>query len=225
MEMIIGDKVWSTWSMRPWLVLKHTGSPFTETLVRLRRENSEEVRDALIAAGSPSGLAPVLRDGAVTIWDSLAISEYLAEKFPAARLWPTDPVARALGRAAATEMHSGFTSLRGECPMDLRRHEPATLIPAALAPATQENVRRIIGLWRELLRRFGGPFLLGAEWSIADAFFTPVATRFRSYGVHLTDYGDDGSAGAYAVRLLETPEYLAWEHEALTDERVLSGAL
>ncbi len=220
MEMIIGDKVWSTWSMRPWLVLKHTGAPFTETLVRLRRENSDEVRAALITAGSPSGLAPALKDGAVTIWDSLAISEYLAEKFPAARLWPADSVARALGRAAAAEMHSGFTSLRGECPMDLRRDEPATL-----TPATQENVRRIVSLWCELLKRFGGPFLLGARWSIADAFFTPVATRFRSYGVQPTDYGDDGSARAYAVRLLETPEYLAWEYEALTDQRVLSGAI
>lgn len=220
MEMIIGDKVWSTWSMRPWLVLKRTGAPFTETLIRLRRENSEEVRDAAVAAGSPSGLVPVLKDGTVTIWDSLAISEYLAEKFPAAGLWPTDPVARALGRAATAEMHSGFNSLRGECPMDLRRHEPVTL-----TPATQENVRRIVGLWGDLLRRFGGPFLLGGQWSIADAFFTPVATRFRSYGVHPTDYGDDGSACAYAARLLETPEYLAWEHEALTDERVLSSAI
>jgi glutathione S-transferase len=117
-------------------------------------------------------------------------------------------------------MHSGFTALRGECPMDLRRDEPA-----ALTPATQQNVRRIVGLWRDLLRRFGGPFLLGAQWSIADAFFTPVATRFRSYGVNPTDYGDDGSAGAYAVLLLEMPEYLIWEHEALTDERVLSSAV
>ena len=160
---------------------------------------------------------PALKDGALTVWDSLAICEYLAERFPAARLWPADPAARALGRAAAAEMHSGFSSLRGECPMDLTRREAATL-----TPATEENVRRLVSLWRDLLRRFGGPFLLGAEWSIADAFYTPVATRLRSYHIHPTDHGDDGSAGAYAARLLETPEYLEWERGALSDERVIA---
>ena len=215
MELLIGDKVWSTWSMRPWLVLRRTGAPFTETLIRLRRETSEEVRIAAIAAGSPTGLVPVLKDGGVTVWDSLAISEYLAERFPAAGLWPADPAARALGRAAAAEMHSGFASLRGECPMDLARREPATL-----SPATEENVRRIVELWRDLLARFGGPFLLGEGWSIADAFFTPVATRFRSYFVPLTEHGDDGTATAYAARLLLAPEYLEWERGALADERV-----
>jgi glutathione S-transferase len=214
MELLIGDKVWSSWSMRPWLVLKHTGAPFTETLIRLRRETSEEVRDAAIAAGSPTGLVPALKDGPVTVWDSLAISEYLAERFPGAALWPADPAARALGRAAAAEMHSGFPSLRGECPMDLTLRAPTEV-----SPATQENVRRIVELWRDLLARFGGPFLLGEAWSITDAFYTPVATRFRTYVIPLTDHGDDGTAGAYAVRLLETPEYLAWEQDALTDER------
>ena len=215
MELLIGDKVWSTWSMRPWLALKHTGAPFTETLIRLRRENSEEVRHAAQAAGSPTGLVPVLKDGAVTVWDSLAICEYLAERFPAAGLWPDDPAARALGRAAAAEMHSGFSSLRGECPMDLSRREAITL-----TPATEENVRRLVAMWRELLKRFAGPFLLGPHWSIADAFYTPVATRLRTYHIHLTDHGDDGSAGAYAARLLEAPEYMEWERGALSDERV-----
>ena len=215
MELLIGDKVWSTWSMRPWLVLKHTGAPFTETLIRLRRENSDEVRHAAQAAGSPTGQVPALKDGAVTVWDSLAICEYLAERFPAARLWPADPAARALGRSAAAEMHSGFSSLRGECPMDLTRREHMTL-----TPATEDNVRRLVVMWRDLLKRFGGPFLLGSDWSIADAFYTPVATRLRTYHIHLTDHGDDGSAGAYAARLLETPEYLEWEHGALSDERV-----
>ena len=219
MELLIGDKAWSTWSMRPWLVLKRTGAPFTETLIRLRREDSAVVQAAARAAGSPSGLVPALKDGELVIWDSLAISEYLAERFPQARLWPADPAARALGRAAAAEMHSGFTSLRGECPMDLTRRSPSTI-----TPATEDNVRRIVALWRDLLRRFGGPFLLGADWSIADAFYTPVATRLRSYGIHLTDHGDDGAAGAYAERLLETPECLAWEQGALADPRVAEGS-
>ena len=218
MELLIGDKVWSSWSMRPWLALKHTGEPFAETLIRLRRENSADVREAAKAAGSPSGLVPVLKDGEVTVWDSLAISEYLAERLPGAGLWPADPVRRALGRAAAAEMHSGFPSLRGELPMDLAHHETATL-----TPATAENVERIVEVWRDLLSRFGGPFLLGQQWSIADAFYTPVATRFRTYEVHLTDYGDDGAAGAYAARLLETPVYVEWERGALSDERVAGG--
>lgn len=206
MELIIGDRQWSTWSLRPWLVLKRTGAPFQETVVALRQGQATE---AAIAARSPSGLVPALKDGDLTIWDSLAISEYLAERFPDARLWPADPPARALARAAAAEMHSGFASLRGECPMELNA-EPRV---AELSEATHRNVRRIVALWSELLKRFGGPFLAG-EWSIADAFFTPVATRFRTYGVKLTDHGDTGLAGAYAERLLETPEFLAWEKAA-----------
>jgi glutathione S-transferase len=211
MEILIGDKVWSTWSMRAWLPLKHTGAPFTETLVRLRTEpTTANIR----AAGSPSGLVPVLKDGDTTVWDSLAIGEYLAEKFPAAALWPADPAARALGRSAAAEMHSGFASLRGECPMDL-----ALRSEVELSEATHQDIRRIVELWNGLLGRFGGPFLLGPAWSIADAFHTPVATRLRSYGVKLTDFGDQGAAGAYAERLLEQPEFLDWEKAALADVR------
>jgi glutathione S-transferase len=210
MELLIGDKLWSSWSMRPWLALKRTGAPFTETLIRLRRE--ETGADAR-AAGSPTGQIPVLLDGEVTVWDSLAICEYLADRFPQAALWPADPVARALGRAAAAEMHGGFTSLRGECAMDL-----SLKTVAELSEATQINIRRISALWNDLLGRFGGPFLLG-DWSIADAFYTPVATRFRSYGVHLSDYGDSGPAGAYSERLLQQPDYLEWEAAALADVR------
>src|SRR3989442_13139633 len=114
MELLIGDKVWSTWSMRPWLVLKHAGAPFTETLVRLRWEGTS---DAAAQAGSPSRMVPVLKDGELTVWDSLAICEYLAERLPRAKLWPGDATARAQGRSAVAEMHSGFASLRGECPM------------------------------------------------------------------------------------------------------------
>jgi glutathione S-transferase len=206
MELLIGDKDWSTWSMRPWLVLKHAGEPFTETLIYLRRIESSD--DASMA-GSPSRLVPVLKDGDLVIWDSLAICEYLAEALPKAKLWPADPAARALGRAAAAEMHSGFSSLRGECPMDLtlRTH-------AELSEMTHKDIRRMVALWSGLLARFGGPFLLG-DWSIADAFFTPVATRFRSYGVALSDYGDQGPAGAYCERLLNTPEFREWDADAL----------
>lgn len=204
MELVIGTKKWSTWSLRPWLVLKRAGLPFTETEVPLRRdgETSEAIRPH-----SPSGLVPALKDGELTIWDSLAISEYLAEKVPA--LWPSDSAARARARAAAAEMHSGFSSLRGECPMDLTR-EPRAV---ELSEATHKDIRRIVGLWSEMLGRHKGPFLAG-DWSIADAFYTPVATRFRTYGVMLSDYGDAGPAGEYCERLLETPEFKEWEAAA-----------
>jgi glutathione S-transferase len=204
MELVIGTKAWSTWSMRPWLVLKKTGADFTETLIALRQESG--LTEASIRPHSPSGLVPALKDGALTIWDSLAICEYLAERYPDAGLWPGDPAARALARAAAAEMHSGFSSLRGECPMDLVA-EPRV---AELSEATHKDIRRIVALWNALLGQFGGPFLGGAEWGIADAFYTPVATRFRTYGVKLSDFGDAGPAGQYAERLLERPEFKAW---------------
>lgn len=205
MELVIGTKAWSTWSLRPWLVLTHLGAPFTETLVQLRQPDNRT--RAQILAHSPSGKAPALKIAeGVVIWDSLAICEYLAEQFPDAGLWPSDPVARALARAAAAEMHSGFGSLRGECPMDLN----AEIHSATLSEATQGDIRRIVELWNGLLARFGGPFLGGAAWGIADAFYTPVASRFRTYGVKLSDYGDEGAAGAYCERLLETPAFAAW---------------
>ena len=210
MEIVIGTRKWSSWSLRAWLALKHTGQPFSETLIQLREfARTEET----IEPHSPSKLVPVLKDGDLTVWDSLAVCEYLNERYPAARLWPEDAAARALGRSAAAEMHSGFASLRGECPMDL-----TLSLHADLTEATAKDVRRIVALWSDLRARFSGdePYLLGA-WSIADAFFTPVATRFRSYQVRLSDYGDMGAAGAYCEALLQTPEFKAWEAAALAE--------
>ena len=208
MELVIGDKTLSSWSMRPWLALKRTGAPFVETLVSLRHP---ETAANIAAAGSPSGLVPILKDDGLTVWDTLAICEYLAETHPAANLWPADPARRALGRSAAAEMHAGFASLRGECPMDIVRRTKADV-----SEATAANLGRLVALWTGLLARFGGPYLVG-DWSIADAFYTPVATRLRTYGLRLTDFGDDGAAGAYAARLLETPEFLAWEEGAVAE--------
>ena len=202
MEIVIGTKRWSTWSMRPWLVLRRAGLSFTETLVELREQNG--VSEAAIRVHSPSGLVPVLKDGDLTIWDSLAIAEYLAGLTPG--LWPIEPARRALARSAAAEMHSGFGALRGECPMDLTATPRAT----ALSEAAQKDVRRIVAVWSALLDRFGGPFLVG-DWSIADAFFTPMATRFRTYGIAPGDHGGTAAADAYLQLLLETPEFLEWE--------------
>jgi glutathione S-transferase len=203
LELVIGTKRWSSWSMRPWLALKHAGVAFDERLITLRQHGVSET----IAQYSPSGMVPALKDGDLVIWDSLAICEYLHETLPQAKLWPDDASARALGRSAAAEMHSGFGSLRGECPMELTK-EPHV---HELSEATHLDIRRIVTLWSDLRGRFKdkGEFLVGA-WSIADAFFTPVATRFHTYGVQLSDFGDHGDAAAYADSLLKTPEYLAW---------------
>ncbi len=206
MEIVVGTKTWSTWSLRPWLTLKRTGAPFAETLVQLREV---ETSTAEILRHSPSGLVPVLKVDGLVIWDSLAICEYLAERFPEAGLWPADPAQRALARSVTAEMHSGFGDLRRECPMDL-----GLVTTAELSEGVQANVRRIVGVWTDCLARSGGPFLFG-DWSIADAFYTPVATRFRSYGVDLSALGDaDGKAAAYRDALLATPEFLEWEAAA-----------
>ena len=205
MEIVIGTKNWSTWSLRPWLALKRCDVDFVETLVPLRWDTSSEA----IAVHSPTGLVPVLKDGALTIWDSLAICEYLNDRFPEAKLWPADPTARALARSATAEMHSGFGPLRKECPMEVD-----AVRTVELSPATEANIRRIVSLWAQLRQTYQaqGPFLVGS-WSIADAFFTPVATRFRTYGIDLAAYGDDGSAAAYCEALLTTPEFLEWQSD------------
>jgi glutathione S-transferase len=203
MELVIGDKTFSSWSLRPWLVLKRTGAPFTETLVRLRQADTA----TMTVRYSPTAKVPVLHDDELVVWDSLAICEYLADKFPQAGLWPAEMAARATGRSAVAEMHSGFPSLRGELSMDL-----SVSRVAEVSEATRADIRRVVQLWTSLRERFGqgGPWLLG-QWSIADAYYTPVATRFRSYGVRLTDYGDLGVAGAYCEQLLEQPDFLEWE--------------
>jgi glutathione S-transferase len=210
MKLVIGTRKWSSWSMRPWLAMTRAGLAFEDILVALRQLDTAQALESY----SPSGQCPVLIDGDLTLWDSLAICEYVADRFPEAGLWPADIGVRALARAACAQMHAGFKSLRGECPMDLAA-PPQTM---DLTEATQAEVRAIVGLWRELRARqgAGGPFLLG-PWSIADAYYTPVATRFRTYGVDLAAYGDDGTAAAYNALLLEQPEYRAWERLALMD--------
>ena len=209
MQLVIGTKSWSTWSLRPWLALRRTGQPFEELLIRLRWDGAaDEIRSV-----SPSGKVPALKDGDLTVWDSLAICEYLAERFPAAHLWPADSAARAVARAVTAEMHSGFQALRSTCPMEL-----ALRTVADLDSATAADVTRIVAIWRETRHRFGagGPWLFGA-WSIADAFYTPVATRFRSYGIDLAAHGDDGTAAAYQATLLADADFLAWEADALAE--------
>jgi glutathione S-transferase len=207
MQLVIGDKTFSSWSLRPWLVLKHLGLDFEETSIRLRQPDT--AADA--ARFSPSGKVPVLRDGDVTTWDSLAICEYLAERHP--DLWPANAADRAEARSVCAEMHGGFPSIRGELSMDLGlTHE------AEISEATRIELQRIVRLWSSLRERHAaaGPFLFGA-WSIADAYFTPVATRLRTHGVTLGDYGDAGAAATYSQLLLAQPELKEWEEGAAAE--------
>jgi glutathione S-transferase len=206
---VIGDKAWSSWSLRPWLAAKVAGVPFREVLIRLRQPDTAEQ----IARHSPSARVPVLRRGSLTIWDSLSICEHLAEIVPQARLWPEDAHARAVARSVSAEMHSGFHALRKEFPMDFHSRIEGH-IPSDQA---QTDISRITAIWRESRHDFGanGPFLFGA-FTIADAMYAPVVTRFRTYGIDLAQFGDDGTAAGYAETLLAMPEMQEWgEGEAV----------
>jgi glutathione S-transferase len=209
MHIVIGTRNWSSWSLRPWLALKRTGAAFDETLIALRRPDTA----AAAQAASPSGKVPVLTDGETTVWDSLAICEYLADRYPQAELWPADLAARAVGRSVCAEIHSGLAALRSECPMDL-----ALRASTEVSEAAGKDIGRVVHLVGDLRARYGseGPFLLGA-WSIADAFLTPIATRFRSHRLDPAVCGDDGTVRAYFSALLSTPQFLEWERLARED--------
>ncbi|WP_207483495.1 glutathione S-transferase N-terminal domain-containing protein [Arenibaculum pallidiluteum] len=201
-ELFIANKNYSSWSLRPWVLMRERAIPFRETLVPFSEGSSFEA----FRRFSPTGRVPCLRDGEVVVWDSLAITEYLAERHPG--LWPADPVARAWARCAAAEMHSGFGVLRDRCSMNVGLRIRLAETPEALL----RDVRRIGELWEEGLARFGGPFLAGAEFTAVDAFFAPVAFRVRTYGLEL-----GAVAAAYAAQLLELPSMRQWETEALAE--------
>jgi glutathione S-transferase len=204
-RLVIGDKNTSSWSLRPWLAMRHAGIPFEEVNIKLRQPDTK----AHILRHSPAGKVPILltADGQ-TIWDSLAILEFLAEAHPQARLWPEGRSARAFARSVSAEMHSGYAALREHCPMELLARTPMAKLPDAV----DAEVRRIVALWRECRRRFGaaGPLLFGA-FTAADAMYAPVATRFRTYLPDLAPYGDDGTAQAYVDALLGLPAMVEWE--------------
>lgn len=202
-RLVIGNKNTSSWSLRPWLLMTEAGLPFEEVKVNLRAPDRKEQ----ILAHSAAGKVPVLKHGDLVIWDSLAIAEYLAERHPEAKLWPEDPDARAMARCVAAEMHSGFQALREHCPMDFLGRAPKTEHPDPVPL----NIRRIIEMWTECRRRFGagGPFLF-SRFSIADAMYAPVASRFRTYVPDLTAFGDDGTSAAYIDALFALPGMKAW---------------
>ena len=212
MELVIGDRAYSTWSLRPWLVLKRCGADFTTTEVRLNRDDTAEQ----IARHSPSGKVPVLKVEGETIWDSLSISVWCAERYPNAKLWPADAHARWMARSVTCEMHSAFMTLRNECGMGPDHPMVGEPGPAhAPTEALSAELRRLVAMWREARGRFGGggDYLFG-QWSMPDAFFTPVACRIRHYQLDLAAHGDDGTAAAYVRTLLNDPDFLEWERLA-----------
>ncbi len=202
LKLAIANRTYSSWSLRAWLVLERTRVPFDEIVIPLRQPDT----DAEIRKRSPSGRLPCLLDGAVVVWDSLAIAEYLAERFPQTRLWPTDPQARAAARSVCAEMHSGFMALRQTLPMNIRRRRPGGFE----APSVAADIQRITRIWMDMRLAFGsgGPYMF-REWGIADAFFTPIAARFRTYGVPLPP-----EAAEYRDTLLTWPSFRRWEAEA-----------
>ncbi|MEP6701963.1 MAG: glutathione S-transferase family protein [Betaproteobacteria bacterium] len=210
--LYIGNKNYSTWSLRGWLVTRASGAPFSEKLVSLNANEHAGVYQEF----SPSGLVPCLVDGQTTVWDSLAITEYLHERHPG--LWPAEATARAWARSICAEMHSGFRTLRGEMGMCIR--ERVDVRP--WSPALARDIERITAIWNETLKRHGadggkGGLLFGS-FCAADAFFGPVAFRFRTYGVE-----PDGAAGKYLSALLAHPYMQEWERAALAETEIVEA--
>jgi glutathione S-transferase len=202
-QLYIANKNYSSWSLRPWLLMRHLEIGFAEHLVPFGQESSWESYRKI----SPSGKVPCLIDGGSTVWDSLSIVEYLAERHAA--VWPADSDARAWARSAAAEMHSGFTELRNRCPLSCGIRARLKETPAGLA----RDIGRIGVLWNDGLRRFGGPFLSGKLFTAVDAFFAPIAFRVQTYGLTL-----DAASAAYAARLLDLRSMREWYADGLKEK-------
>ncbi|MBK8458306.1 MAG: glutathione S-transferase [Phyllobacteriaceae bacterium] len=201
-ELFIANKNYSSWSLRPWAVMKALGIPFRETLVHfIDGANFDRFRKF-----APNGKVPCLHHDGRIVWDSLAIAEYLAERHDG--VWPKDEAARAWARSAAAEMHSGFSTLRNHRPMNIG----VRIEPASTDAATAADIARIDELWCEGLERFGGPFLAGAAFTAVDAFFSPVAYRAQTYGIVLSDKAAD-----YAAHLRAQPFLMEWEEAGLAE--------
>jgi glutathione S-transferase len=210
LQLVIGNKNYSSWSMRPWLALRANRIAFEEVFIALYTGEADKKK---ILGFTRSGKVPVLIDGDVTIWDSLAIIEYVAERFAEARLWPEDRAARAHARSISAEMHSGFGALRNECGMNL--HRPVGAI--ALSAAASADIARIQQIWIECRERYGktGPFLFGA-FGGADAMFAPVVHRFRTYAVEVAPAARD-----YMDAMMSLPAFDEWTRAALAETLVI----
>jgi glutathione S-transferase len=208
LHLVIGNKNYSSWSFRPWIAMKAAGVVFEETVISLEAKDFK----ARVLALSGAGRVPVLLDGDVRIWESIAILEYLAEKFPAPRLWPENLAARAQARAVAAEMHAGFLPLRRQLPMNMWRPVKARALDAEAAA----NVARIDTIFSECLAEYGGPFLFGTRFGAADAMYAPVVSRFHTYAVEVS-----GAARAYMDAVMGLPAWREWRAAALAEPWVL----
>jgi glutathione S-transferase len=210
LTLVIGNKNYSSWSFRPWIALRVAGIAFDEILIPIYEPGSKE----RILQHSPAGKVPVLLDGEVRVWESLAILDYLAERFPQARLWPADPAARAHARAVSAEMHAGFVPLRRHCPMNMWRPVKEREQP----PDVLANVRRIETIFADCRERFGqgGPFLFGA-FGAADAMYAPVVSRLHTYGISVNP-----TAQAYMQAVMALPAWDEWRAAALKEQWVLA---
>jgi glutathione S-transferase len=207
LTLVIGNKNYSSWSMRPWLALRANNIPFEEVLIPLYTDNPADKQRIL--SYSRAGKVPSLVDGDMTVWDSLAIIEYLAERFPDTKLWPNDRAMRAHARSISAEMHSGFVALRNECGMNL--HRPVGAV--ALSDDAKANIARIDEIWRDCRQRYGrlGPFLFGA-FTGADAMYAPVVHRFHTYAI---DVGAE--AKAYMETMMALPAFREWTEAGLAE--------
>jgi glutathione S-transferase len=213
LTLYVGNKNYSSWSMRPWVLLTQVGIGFEEVMVRFDSFDAGSQFKQTLSRLTPTGKVPLLVDseieGELAIWDTLAIAEYLAEKFPHLDLWPKDLSARARARSICAEMHSGFTALRGNCPMNIEASLPEVgQLIWRDKPAVRADVARLVAMWSELLERHGGPLLFGG-FTIADAYFAPVCMRLRTYALPVPPV-----TAAYVERLSALPGVRAWVEQA-----------
>jgi glutathione S-transferase len=207
MQLIIGNQNYSSWSFRPWIAMKTLGIPFEQIVIPFGEPLGNPEFKTRLAAYTPAGLVPVLVDGDVHVWETLAIMEYLAEKFPEKRLWPSDVKKRAEARALSSEMHAGFTALRGQCPMNMRR----PVRTRALSDAALANVKRVEAMWTDARARHGGPFLFG-NFCAADAMYAPMVARLHTYGIKV-----NREALAYMETMMALPAWAEWKAAALKE--------
>ena len=216
LKLYIGNKNYSSWSMRPWVLLKQAQIPFEEVKLRFDSFDPGSTFKAAAHAVNPVGKVPALLDGDLAVWDTLAIAEYLAEQFPDKHLWPADKADRARARSVCAEMHSGFGALRSACPMNIEASLPDI---GALAlrdkPGVRADLDRLVTMWSELLAQHGGPMLFGA-FGIADAYFAPVVMRMRTYGLPVP-----APVAAYIERVCALPGVKAWIDGALAEKDFL----
>jgi glutathione S-transferase len=214
MKLYIGNKNYSSWSMRPWVMLKNAGIAFEEIKLRFdSMDPGSEFKNA-IEKINPVGKVPVLVDGALTVWDTLAIAEYAAESFPEKQLWPTDKAQRARARSICAEMHSGFTNLRGACMMNIEASLPEVgALILRDKPAVVADVRRIETIWSELLTAHGGPYLFDTRFTIADAYFAPVCMRFKTYALSTKP-----QINAYIETIRNAPGVKDWIADAFVED-------